>query len=195
MIQLDVGATALEHLAKACLAKRSPALLAEFKGEASFRSVLLLLEINTKSGQLGAEQLGQLRTVGLRAALERTRLLVMPTANWQDLLTLADMRDGSVHAATDDEVAMRLVVAFVQHVNTLLADLRRDGAGFWGSQQSVAVALLSRSRDRVTHIVAVKLASARIRLAELAAGTGDGPVRPVITLVASPRPVSAGRRA
>lgn len=37
-VPLDAG-TALEHLAKASLALRSPALLAELKGETSFRSV------------------------------------------------------------------------------------------------------------------------------------------------------------
>jgi hypothetical protein len=76
-------------------------------------------------------------------------------------MTLADMRDGMVHAATDDEVAMKLVVAFVQHVDTLLADLQRQAAGFWGSQQSVTIAILRRNQDRVAHIVQVKLASAR----------------------------------
>jgi hypothetical protein len=159
LVALYAG-TALEHLAKACLARRSPVLLAEFKNENSFRSVLLLLGIATKSGAGTDQQFSQLRTVSLRAALERVRL-VAPISSWQDLMALADMRDGTVHAATDDVVAMRLMVAFVENVNVLLVDLRRDRGGFWGSQQSVATAILSRNRDRVTHIVAVKLAAAR----------------------------------
>jgi hypothetical protein len=39
------AATCLEHLAKACLAKRSPALLTELRSEANFPSLLRLLGI------------------------------------------------------------------------------------------------------------------------------------------------------
>jgi hypothetical protein len=57
---------------------------------------------------------------------------------------------------------MKLVVAFVQHANTLLTDLRRDRGRFWGARLSVADALLNRARDRVMHAVQVKLAAARV---------------------------------
>ncbi len=43
-VAIDAG-TALEHLAKACLAKRSPGLLAEMKDEASYHSLSRLLGI------------------------------------------------------------------------------------------------------------------------------------------------------
>jgi hypothetical protein len=90
------------------------------------------------------------------------RFFVASTANWEDLMSLADMRDGTVHAAADDEVAMKLVVAFVQHANSLVADLHRDQDQFWGSRLSVVNALLTRARDRVTYIVQVKMAAARV---------------------------------
>jgi hypothetical protein len=167
LVALYAG-TALEHLAKACLAKRSPALVADFKGESSFRSVLLLLEIATKSEQPAGDpaaslsgSLHDLRTVGLRGALERMRFFIASAAKWEDLMSLAAMRDGTVHAAADDEVAMKLIVAFVQHANSLVADLHRDHDQFWGSRLSVVNALLTRARDRVTYIVRIKLAAAK----------------------------------
>ncbi len=163
LVALYAG-TALEHLAKACLARRSPVLLAEFKNEdSSFRSVLLLLEIRTKAGQhaTSAPSALHLRTVSLRGAFERMRSFVTSAAGWEDLMSLAGMRDGTVHAAADAEVATRIVVAFVKHVDALVADLRRDRGRFWGTRRPVADALSARARDTVTHAVQVKLASAR----------------------------------
>lgn len=52
------AATCLEHLAKACLAARSPALLTELKSEANFPSLLRLLGIPD------GKPPRQLRTVG-----------------------------------------------------------------------------------------------------------------------------------
>ncbi len=76
------------------------------------------------------------------------------------------MRDGTVHAAATDEVAMTLLVAFVLHANALLADLRRDRGSFWGARLPVVDALLNRARDTVTQAVEVKLAAARVRFAQ-----------------------------
>src|SRR5215471_19857392 len=111
------AATSLEHLAKACLATRSPALLTELKSEANFPSLLWLLGITE------GKPPRQLRTVGLRDVLARVRMFVTSRASDDDLRILVDMRDGTVHAAQNDEVEERLVVAFVQHADALLADL------------------------------------------------------------------------
>jgi hypothetical protein len=155
-VTLDAG-TALEHLIKASLANRSRALLSALKGEANFRSLLRLLDI--PEGRL----VGQLRTVGLRDALARVKYFVpSSSASENDLQTLIDMRDGTVHAALDDEVEERLLVAFVQYADALLVDLGRDRSEFWGRTfLPVVDALLTDASDKVAHDVAVKLAGAR----------------------------------
>jgi hypothetical protein len=155
-VTLDAG-TALEHLIKASLAKRSPALLTELKGESNFHSLLRLLGIP------GGRPVGQLRTVGLRDALARVRLFVpLPGGSEDDLQTLIGMRDGTVHAALDDEVEERLLVAFVQYANTLLVDLGLDRSKFWGPTfLPIVDALLTDASDKVAHDVAVKIAGAR----------------------------------
>jgi hypothetical protein len=154
-VTLDAG-TALEHLMKAALAERSPALLVDLRGEANFRSLLRLLDI--PDGRQG----GRLRTVGLRDALERVRFFVpASSASEVDLKTLIDMRDGTVHAALGDEVEERLLVAFVQFADALLADLGRDRSTFWGWEfLPVVDALLADASDKIAHGVAIKLASA-----------------------------------
>src|SRR5258708_19086988 len=153
-LAIDAGTT-LEHLAKACLVKRSPALITELKGEGSFPSLLLLLGLADRiPGR-------RLRTVGLRDALVRVRFLVKSRVSDQDVQTLVDMRDGTVHAAQDDEVEDRLVVVFVQHADALLAGVGHDRAEFWGGWLAVVDALLADASDKVAHLVAVKLAAAR----------------------------------
>jgi hypothetical protein len=156
-VTLDAG-TALEHLAKACLAKRSPALLTELKSEANFPSLLRLLGIPA------AEPPRQLRTVSLRDALRRVRMLVPSQAAEADLQMLVDMRDGTVHAAQDEQIEERLLAAFVQHADALVADLGRDRAEFWGGQLAVVDALLANEIDKVAHRVGLRVAEARANL-------------------------------
>lgn len=151
--------TSLEHLAKASLTRRSPALIGELRGEDSFRSLLLLLGITAGSAPPPR------RTIGLRVALQRARLLVTSNASWDQLMTLADMRDGTVHAAANDEVEEQRMMAFVQHADAFLADLGRDRGAFWGPQLDVANTLLADASNRVAHRVQVKLAAARANFA------------------------------
>ena len=150
---VDAG-TALEHLVKACLATRSPALLVELKGEASFQSLLWLLG-------MPSQQLRQLRTVGLRDALQRVKSFVVSPASDADLRTLVDLRDGTVHAAMNEKLEECLMAAFAQHADALLSDLGRDRSVFWGSQLNVVDALLADASDEVKHRVQVLLAGAR----------------------------------
>lgn len=149
------AATSLEHLAKACLAKRSPALLTELRNEANFPSLLRLL------GLAEGKPVRQLRTVGLRDALARARVFVQSRASDADLQTLVDMRDGTVHAAQSAVVEENLVVAFIHHADAFLEDLGRDRAGFWGGQLGVVDALLADAIDKTAREVAVRVAGAR----------------------------------
>jgi hypothetical protein len=167
------AATSLEHLAKASLAKRSPALLTELRNEANFASLLVLLGIT------GGRPPRQLRTVGLRDALARARVFVPSRASDADLQTLVDMRDGTVHAAQNAEVEERLVVAFVHQADAFLADLGRDRGAFWAGQLGVVDALLADATDKTAREVAVRVAGAR---AEFERRYGGGPVE-VLELV------------
>jgi len=74
------------------------------------------------------------RTVGLSGALERAGRFVSSKAAKDDLGILVDMRNGIVHAAEGAEVEERILAAFVQQADALLADLGRDREDFWGGQ-------------------------------------------------------------
>jgi|SRR5262249_15448798 len=157
-VAVDAG-TALEHLAKACLASRSSGLLAELRGEGSFDSLCALL------GYPGDIASTSVRTVSLRDALDRLKKLkVKSFASPKDVQTLIAMRDGTVHAARNDEVEDQLVVAFVSHCNALLDDLKVPPAEFWAERLPIVEALLADSASKVGRRVAARIASARNRM-------------------------------
>jgi hypothetical protein len=156
-VPLDAG-TSLEHLAKACLARRSPALLAELKGEASISSLIGLLRIQ------GAAVPPKIRTVGLSEALARARLFVGSKADKDDLQLLTNLRNGIVHAAEDNEVEERILAAFAQQVDDLLTDVGEDRKDFWSGQLEVVDALLKDASDKVEHRVGFRLAAAAAEL-------------------------------
>lgn len=157
-VALEAG-TALEHLAKACLAQRSPGLLVELRGEANWLSLAYLLGVSGATPR-------KLRTVGLRDALARVETFVSSKASNEDLRTLVDLRDGAVHAAADTEVEQRLLAAFVRHVDALLVDLDRDRALFWGEQIAVVDTLLLDASDKTRHRVSVKMEASKAKLAK-----------------------------
>jgi hypothetical protein len=174
-VPLDAG-TALEHLAKACLARRSPALLAELKSESSVHSLIWLLGIE------GAKVARKVRTIGLSDALSRVGLFITSAAVPDDLQTLVEMRNGVVHGAEDMEVEERILAAFVQHADALLKDLDQDRGEFWEGQLTVVDALLSDASDKMAHRVEVKFAAAR---ASYEREYGDLPTRQAALLKAA----------
>ncbi len=149
------AATCLEHLAKACLASRSPGLLVELKNERNFSSLLQLLAIPDRDPP------AYLRTVGLQDALVGVEKFVTSPASKNDLLALVEMRDGSIHAARNDEVEERVLIAFIQHVDAILRDLHRDRGTFWDDYAEVVDALLADATDKLAYRVSVKIAAAR----------------------------------
>ena len=154
-VALEAG-TALEHLAKACLSRRSPALLVELRrGEGNFGSLLRLLEIP------GGARLPEVRTVSLRDALDRVQRFVKSDVPAKDLAALVDMRDGTVHAALSDEVEELLLVAFVRHADALVADLGEHRDNFWATYRPLVDALLKDASDKVAHHVEVMIEAAR----------------------------------
>jgi hypothetical protein len=83
-----------------------------------------------------------------------------PPTSLEDIQTLIDMRDGTIHTGNDNEVEERLVVAFIQYADTLLEDLGRRREWFWGNQLEVVDALLATSSDKAIRRAKIKLASA-----------------------------------
>jgi hypothetical protein len=84
----------------------------------------------------------KIRTVGLTEALSRIGRFVRSKAAKDDLQTLVDIPNSIVHAAQDTEVEERILTAFVQMVDSLLADLEQERGDFWDGQLSVVDALL-----------------------------------------------------
>jgi hypothetical protein len=185
-VPLDAG-TALEHLAKACLARRSPALLAELKGNSSINSLIGLLRIE------GASVPASLRTVGLSEALTRVGLFVRSKASKEDLQILVDLRNGIVHAAEDAEVEERILAAFAQQADALLTDLSRAREDFWGGQLEVVDALLMDFSDKLVHRVEVRLASALAMLERRKANDGET-VLSVLRALSKSAPLTANQR-
>jgi hypothetical protein len=124
------------------------------RGEQSFASIVQLLGIPD------AQPPQNLRTVALRDALARMNKFMPPPTSGEDIQILIDMRDGTIHAGSDDEVEERLVVAFIQYAEALLKDLGRRREWFWGDQLEVVDALLAASTDKTMRQVTIKVASA-----------------------------------
>jgi hypothetical protein len=148
-VALDAG-TALEHLAKAALSRRSPALLAEMRGPDSWRSLIYLLGIPTSP-----------RTISLSVALDRMEAFTKRRVSSDDLKRIVDRRDGAVHTARAEDFDDHLLGVFARHAETLLADIGKDRQEFWDDQLEVVDALLTEVTDSVRHRVEVKMASAR----------------------------------
>jgi hypothetical protein len=74
---------------------------------------------------------------------------------------LIDLRDGVVHAAVNEQVEERIVIAFLQHAEAILEDLGGDRADFWKDWTEVVNALLANATDKVLHLVRVKLEAAK----------------------------------
>ncbi len=185
-VPLDAG-TALEHLAKACLARRSPALLAEIKRDSSINSLIGLLGLESTNVPV------KIRTVGLSEALHRMERFARSKASKNDLQILVDMRDGIVHAAEDAEVEERILTAFVQHTDSLLADLGRERSDFWNGHLTVVDALLKDASDKIAHRVDVRLAAAAAMLERRYATEGEAVIAALRTLSKS-APLGADQR-
>jgi hypothetical protein len=185
-VPLDAG-TALEHLAKACLARRSPALLADLKGGSPIGSLIGLLRIE------GTAVPAKIRTVGLSEALTRAVLFVRSKAAKDDLQILIDMRNGTVHAAEDTEVEERILAAFAQQADALLTDLGQDRDDFWRGQLLVVDALLKDASDKLAHRVQVRLTAAAAMLKRRTTTEGEAVIS-LLRTVSETAPLAADQR-
>lgn len=157
---LDAG-TALEHLAKACLFQRSPAMLIQLqRGDVHDLARLLALPV------LKPPKREHIKTIGLREAVARAELFVDHKGNADQLAALYDLRDGIAHAATGTKVGLQRIVAFVTLADAFLGDLGRPREVFWGGHLEMVDELLNRARTDVEQEVAVAKAAARKRVAD-----------------------------
>jgi hypothetical protein len=115
----------------------------------------------------------QLRTVGLRDARKRLKSFITSGATEADLDLLIDLRDGVVHAAVNDEVEERVLVAFVHQADAMLADLNKSRADFWADQLDVVDVLVADATDKVRHRVQLALARAKAAFVQEYGGMSD----------------------
>lgn len=131
---------AAERLAKACLVRRSPALLVELQSNA-FSSLAMLL------GLAVVEPPGRrpkVRTVGLQVAFARLQALgVQIDASRESLESFIEARNWSTHGGTGGFDLEEIAADFVKIVDSLLVDLHFDRFSFW----SVHLAQADRLKD------------------------------------------------
>lgn len=161
------AATALEHLAKAVLARRHPALIAVASKD-NFDSLLLLM------GDVQyATPKSKIRTIGAREALERAaRFAPDCAALMKDLRFLISVRDGVAHladasAADVDEV----LIPYLKASEVIREELGIDRSTYWGSFTDLVDSALKeyveQARLRVDAALAVARAEFERRFAEL----------------------------
>ena len=151
-----MAGVSLEHLLKACLASRHPALILDLKQKDSWSSLHSILT-NQQT------QVKKFRTISLFEALERVKNLITSNANFQDLVNLIDLRNGAVHLGVSQPVEERVLIAFLRQINVCLSDLKISDVDFWQSHLSIVNALLSGETNRVKKDVARKLSQSKLR--------------------------------
>lgn len=151
-----MAGVSLEHLLKACLARRHPALILDLKQKDSWSSLYSIL-VNQQSHSK------KMRTISLSEALDRVNILVPTNAHHPDLLALIDLRNGAVHLGVSQPVEERILVAFLRQVSVCLFDLEVSDNVFWASHLDIVQALLSEETSRVKRDVARKKSQSILR--------------------------------
>ena len=151
-----MAGVSLEHLLKACLANRHPALILDLKPKDSWSSLHSILT-NQQS------QAKKLRTISLFEALERVNSLISSNAHLPDLLSLIDLRNGAVHLGVSQPVEERILIAFLRQVYVCLNDLEIMDVEFWKSHLTIVQALLSEESNRVKREVMRKKSQSQLR--------------------------------
>ncbi|MEV7699878.1 hypothetical protein BCL80_11936 [Streptomyces avidinii] len=145
------GGVAVERLAKAVLARRSPLYLVEMrKGPAD-----MLLYFG---GHLEM-QLEKVRTVGAGEALQRLRRIGVLPPN-ADLDRLIELRNGTAHTTVGDE-ARDLLPTLAETVALLLEDVGVGFEQFWGRWSSAVHVAIDRRRNEVERDVEIRIKQAR----------------------------------
>lgn len=155
---------ALEHLGKAALWKRNPALLVPLATNAEESLRILTLQPDLANSKL--------RTVGLALVLQRLSRFIDPYPLTADSTKLiVDTRNGSVHvgAKTQSGPLLRDVLTACE---ALIDDLSLSRSVFYGDQAGNVLGLLDEKRSDTENTVAAKMAKARNHITDLQAKLG-----------------------
>lgn len=154
----------VEHLGKAVLWSRNPALLVPLSNSAE-QSLQILTSRPTIANP-------KLRTIGLGVLLDRLEraLGFFPLAT-DEKKRLIETRNGSVHVGAKSHSSHILRDA-LRLCSVLLEDIGTDPGSFFGDQHSTVVGILDAQRTAVEERVLTKEARARKRIADLEAQLG-----------------------
>ncbi|MFC0674551.1 hypothetical protein [Brachybacterium hainanense] len=156
---------AVEHLGKAVLWSRNPALLVPLSNNAEPSLQILASRPNIANPRL--------RTIGLGVLLDRLeRTMGTSPLTDDEKKRLTDTRNGSVHVGAKVQSAHVLRDA-LRLCSVLLEDLGTDLGTFFGDQHDTAVGILDAQRTEVESRVLAKKACARKRIADLEALLGE----------------------
>ncbi|WP_169252865.1 hypothetical protein [Brevibacterium sp. 'Marine'] len=155
----------VEHLGKAVLWSRNPALLVPLSNSAEQSLLILTSRPNIANPKL--------RTIGLGVLLDRLeRTLGSSPLAISEKKRLIDTRNGSVHVGAKSNSSHVLRDA-LRLCSVLLADIGTDPGSFFGDQHSTVVGILDAQRTEVEERVLAKEARARNRIADLEAQLGS----------------------
>lgn len=173
------AATALEHLAKAVLAARSPSLIA-VAGKDNFESLLLLLG-ETKVATPGAK----IRTIGAREALDRAGRFAPECASLvEDLRLLIWVRDGVVHLADASSASVEeVLVPYLKASEELRELLGIDRDVYWDRFLDLVDQALKEHVEQVHLRVEAALAVARSEFERRFGDLGDDAKKIVLTAI------------
>jgi hypothetical protein len=168
---MDAG-TALEHLIKACLAKRSPVLLLDLH-EKNWEPLLVVL------GQLPASARIP-HSISLSTAITRFRALVTSGPSKDDLTELVQLRNGVVHVGAQLPLGEHVFTAFLRQVDVCVADYGVERGDFWSEHLAAVDALLADRASRIERVVGSKLAMAKQRYVERFSGFAPDLVKALV---------------
>lgn len=155
----------VEHLGKAVLWSRNPALLVPLSNSAEQSLLILTSRPNIANPKL--------RTIGLGILLDRLeRILGSSPLATDEKKRLIDTRNGSVHVGTKGHSSHVLRDA-LRLCSVLLEDIGTDPGTFFGDQHSTVVGILDAQRTAVEERVLAKRTRARNRIADLEAQLGS----------------------
>ncbi|HWJ65116.1 MAG TPA: hypothetical protein VNT31_00420 [Nocardioides sp.] len=156
---------AVEHLGKAVLWRRNPALLVPLSQDAEPALVLLATNPDLASPKL--------RTVGLAPLLGRLeRLMGTLPLEPKQRKRLVEVRNGAMHVGSAAQ-SRHVLLDALSMCQVLLDHLGEDSEAFFGDHYRSVVELLDQKRSEVGHQVAAKRARARRRLGELEERLGE----------------------
>ncbi|MET8511959.1 hypothetical protein [Streptomyces sp. NPDC005077] len=151
----------IERLAKAVLAKRSPFLLMEMKGNDD-----ALFQI------AGLEQATKIRTIGAAQAIVRLkRLGILPQAKDAHLDELIELRNGVAHLLASHDGSFDALAVFAKNTTTLLdAWGDYDAERYWGPHYGLVELTLNEAVEKAARHFGRLVEQARYRLAERTRG-------------------------